>query len=72
MEQQVRKLDYLSFRREATEKGASPDSSVAESSCNAEDPGSIPGLGRSAGKDTGYPLQYFGVFLVAQLAKNLP
>ena len=29
-----------------------PDSSVGkESACNARDPGSIPGLGRSAGKD---------------------
>ena len=29
-----------------------------ESSCNARDPGSIPGLGRSAGDGIGYPLQY--------------
>ena len=29
-----------------------------ESSCNAGDPGSIPGLGRSPGKGNGYPLQY--------------
>ena len=36
-----------------------PDSSVGkESSCNARDPGSIPGLGRSAGEGIGYPLQY--------------
>ena len=36
-----------------------PDSSVGkESSCNSGDPGSIPGLGRSAGKGIGYPLQY--------------
>ena len=29
-----------------------------ESTCNAGDPGSIPGSGRSAGKGIGYPLQY--------------
>ena len=29
-----------------------------EATCNAGDPGSIPGLGRSAGEGTGYPLQY--------------
>ena len=40
-----------------------PDSSVGkESSCNARDPGSIPGSERSAGKGIGYPLQYSGEF----------
>ena len=29
-----------------------------ESACNAEDPGSIPGSGRSPGEGKGYPLQY--------------
>ena len=29
-----------------------------ESACNAGDPGSIPGLGRSSGERNGYPLQY--------------
>ena len=29
-----------------------------ESACNAGDPGSIPGLGRSPGEENGYPLQY--------------
>ena len=29
-----------------------------ESACNAEDVGSIPGLGRSPGERKGYPLQY--------------
>ena len=39
-----------------------PDSSVGkESSCNAGDPGSIPGLGRSTGEGLGYPLQYSGL-----------
>ena len=29
-----------------------------ESTCNAGDPGSIPGSGRSPGEGNGYPLQY--------------
>ena len=32
-----------------------------ESACNAGDPGSIPGSGRSAGEGKGYPLQYSGL-----------
>ena len=32
-----------------------------ESTCSAGDPGSIPGLGRSHGERTGYPLQYSGL-----------
>ena len=43
-----------------------------ESICNAGDPGSIPGSGRSAGEGIGYPLQYFWASLVAQLVKNPP
>ena len=38
-----------------------PDSSVGkESACNAGDPGSIPGLGRSPGEGTGYPPVFLG------------
>ena len=48
-----------------------PDSSVGkESTCNAGDPGSILGSGRSAGEGIGYPLQYSWASLVAQLVKN--
>ena len=43
-----------------------------ESTCNGGDPGSIPGLGRSAEDGIGYPLQYFWATLMAQLVKNLP
>ena len=50
-----------------------PHSSVGkESTCNAGDPGSIPGLGRSPGEGIGYPLQYSWASLVAQLVKNPP
>ena len=39
-----------------------PHSSVGkESACNAGDLGWIPGLGRSPGEGTGYPLQYSGL-----------
>ena len=39
-----------------------PHSSVGkESACNAGDPGSIPGVGRSPGEGKGYPLQYSGL-----------
>ena len=49
------------------------DSSVGkESACDAGDPGSIPGWGRSTGERIGYPLQYSWASLVSQLVKNLP
>ena len=55
-----------------TSKGF-PDSSVGkESTCNAEDPGLIPGSGRSTGEGIGYPPQYSWISLMAQLVKNLP
>ena len=51
----------------------SSDSSVGkESTCNAGDPGSIPGSGRSAEEGIGYPLQYSWASLVAQMVKNPP
>ena len=54
-------------------RNASPESSVdKESACNAGDPSSIPGSGRSPGERIGYPLQYSWAFLVAQLVKNMP
>ena len=49
------------------------DSSVGKGSfCNAGDPSSIPGSGRSAGEGIGYPLQYSWALLVTQLVKNPP
>ena len=42
-----------------------------ESVCNAGDPSSIPGSGRSSGEGIGYPFQYSWVSLVAQMVKNL-
>ena len=50
-----------------------PDSSVGkESTCNAGNLTSIPGLGRSAGEEIGYPLRYSWASLVAQQVKNPP
>ena len=48
-----------------------PGSSVSkESMCNAGDPSSIPGSGRSPEEGIGYPLQYSWVSLGAQLIQN--
>ena len=41
-----------------------------ESACNAGDPGSISGWGRSPGEGIVYPLQYSWASLVAQFVKN--
>ena len=43
-----------------------------ESTCNAGDPSSIPGSGRSPGEGKGYLLQYSWASLVTQLVKNPP
>ena len=45
---------------------------VKKSTCNGEDPGSIPELRRSTREGTGYPLQDSWASLVAQLVKNPP
>jgi len=48
-----------------------PDSSVGkESICNAGDPGSIPGSGRSPGEGIGHPLQYSFASLVSSAGKE--
>ena len=43
-----------------------------ESTFNAGDPASIPGLGRYPGEGIGYPLQYSWASLVVHLVKNPP
>ena len=48
-----------------------PHSSVGkESTCNAGDPGSIPGLGRPPGEGKGYPLQRSGLENSLWVAKS--
>ena len=53
-------------------KGFPGSSAGKEFTCNAGDPDSIPGSGRSTGEGIGYPLQYSWVSLLAQLVKNPP
>ena len=53
-------------------KGYPGISTGKESTCNAGDPSSIPGSGRSDREGIGYPLKYSWASLVAQLVKNLP
>ena len=56
----------IALGKDGGKGGAFPDSSVGKkSACNAGDPGSIPGLGRSPGEGMGYPLQYSWSSLVA-------
>ena len=43
-----------------------------ESTCNAGDPSSVPGSGRSPGKEIGYLLQCSWASLVTHMVKNLP
>ena len=53
-------------------EGFPGSSAGSESTCNAEDPGSIPGSGRSPAEGISYPLQYSWASLVAQLVENPP
>ena len=52
------------------EKRMECGSAGKESACNAGDPDSIAGSGRSPGEGIGYPLQYSRASLVAQMVKN--
>ena len=64
-----RNLNLVSIK---TIMGFPGSSAGKESTCNAGDPGWIPGSGRSAGEGIGYPLQYSWASLVAQTVKNPP
>ena len=63
---------YLFFFKNVSHLGFPHSSAGKESTCNAGDPGLIPGSGRSPGEGIGYPLQYSWTSLVAQTVKNLP
>ena len=56
---------FMEFRvqqeTQAVNLGFPGGSAGKESSCNMEDLGSIPGLGRYPGERKGYPLQYPGL-----------
>ena len=45
------------FLKKSVSAGFPGDSDGKESACNAGDPGSIPGSGRSPGEGNGYPIQ---------------
>ena len=65
--------DFCLFGHCCTPLVGFPHSSLGkESACNAGDPSSMPGSGRSAGEGIGYPLQCSWASFVAQLVKNLP
>ena len=49
-----------------------PELAGKESACNAGDPISIPGSGRSPGERIGYPPQYSWASLMVQMVKNTP
>ena len=51
--------------------GFTGSSAGKESTCNARDPGSIPGSERYPGEGIGFPLQNSWASLVAQTVKNL-
>ena len=57
-------LHYISMDSAFNEKGKNllcfpvVSDGKESASCNAGDPGSIPGLGRFPGEGNGYPLQY--------------
>ena len=70
--QSMKKKEKKRSNLKGLKKTVPSSSAGTESACNAGDPGSIPGLGRSSGEGTGYPLQYSWVSFVAQLVKNLP
>ena len=68
-----KKKDFLKSKFYFMRKAGFPSSSVGkESTCNAGDHSSIPGLGRATGEGIGYPLRYSCASLMAQLVKNLP
>ena len=52
--------------------GFPSNSAGKDSTCNAGDTSSIPGLGKSIREGIGYSLQYSWASLMAQLVKNLP
>ena len=64
--------EYLAHYKHSVNVSFPDSSDGKESACNAGDPSSIPGLGRSSGEGMGYPFQYSWASLVALLVKNPP
>ena len=66
----IKLLDFCLWLYKAL--GVPSSSARKESSCNAGDSSSIPGLGWSPGEGIHYPFQYSWTSLVAKTVKNLP
>ena len=77
LNQRISHISKNTFTINTTQKdnisitGFPVSSAGKESTCNAGDPGLIPGLGRPPGEGIGYSLQYSWASLVAQMVKNL-
>ena len=69
---ELNRTEQLSTAQHIVALGFFGSSAGKKSTCNAGDPSSIPGLGRSPGEGKGYPLQYSWASLVAQMVKNPP
>ena len=66
-------FSFLSYEVNYLSLGGFPGGSDGkESTCNAGDLSSIPGLGRSPGEGIGYPLPDSWAFQVSQMVKNPP
>ena len=63
---------YVKFGVTSNKEGFSGTSGGKESTCNAGDPGQIPGSGRSPEEVINSPLQYSWASLVPQMVKNQP
>ena len=63
---------WREIKEQVSKRGFLGSSAGKESTCNAEDLGSIPRSGRYTGEEIGYPLQYSWASLVAQLVMNPP
>ena len=78
LNQRISHISKNTFTINTTQKdnisitGFPVSSAGKESTCNAGDPGLIPGLGRPPGEGIGYSLQYSWASLVAQTVKNPP
>ena len=66
--QHCERRDFCCFKTQC--RGFPGSSAGKESACSAGDPGSIPGSGRSAEEEIGYPLQYSWASLVTQVVKE--
>ena len=65
-------LNFIQIFHNYDYNGFPGNSDGKEFTCNAGDPGLIPGSGSSPGEEVGYPLPYSGDSLVAQTVKNSP